>query len=203
MTVSRRSFITSVGAGSVGAFALPLIGWRGRENLQDVQATPGSRRADRLLAAQPGMVRIDSNENPNGPGEHVFAAIRNHLTDSNRYPVKAEDDLINLIAQKHGVHPDNVILGCGSGELLRAAVHGFTASDRGIVVPDPTFEAPANFAKFINVPVVARPVDAALRADLDSLSDAARDSKPGLIYLCNPNNPTATVHSHADVASFI
>ena len=206
MTVSRRTFLATVGAGSVGALALPGITWRGRENLhafQGVGQAPASRRADRLLASTPGMVRIDSNENPNGPGEHVYAAIRRRIAESNRYPVKSEDDLTDAIAKQHGVHADNVIIGCGSGELLRAAVQGFTAADRGLVVPEPTFEAPANFAKFIGVPVVGRPVDATLHTDLDALADAARDSRPGLIYFCNPNNPTATVHSHADVAAFI
>jgi histidinol-phosphate aminotransferase len=205
MTVSRRSFITSVGVSSAGILALPGLTWRGRESLsaQGVGQAPASRKADRLLAAAPGMVRIDSNENPNGPGDHVFDAIRRHLSESNRYPVKSEDDLVNVIAKKHGVQPDNVIIGCGSGELLRAAVQGFTASDRGLVVPEPTFESPANFAKFIGVPVVGRPVDATLHTDLDALADAARDSRPGLIYFCNPNNPTATVHSHADVSAFI
>ena len=157
---------------------MPLISWRGRENLEAFQGT-ASRRADRLLAAQPGMIRIDSNENPNGPGEHVFAAIRNHLTESNRYPVKSEDDLINAIAKKHNVLPENVILGCGSGELLRAAVHGFTAADRALLVPEPTFEAPSNFAKFMNVPVVSRPVDGSLRTDLALLADAERAPRPG------------------------
>ena len=205
MTVSRRSFLASVGAGGVGVLALPSISWRGRENLYAFQQgqPPASRRADRLLAAAPGMIRIDSNENPNGPGEHVFAAIRNHLHESNRYPVKAEDDLINAIAKKHNVQPGNVIVGCGSGELLRAAVQGFTSADRGLVVPEPTFEAPANFAKFIGVPVVGRNVDASLKVDLDAMTDAARDSHPGLVYFCNPNNPTATVHSHANVSAFI
>ncbi|MEO8337127.1 MAG: aminotransferase class I/II-fold pyridoxal phosphate-dependent enzyme [bacterium] len=201
MTVSRRSFIATVGAGSAGILALPFIEWRGYENLH-AQGVP-SRRADRLLAAQPGMTRIDSNENPNGPGEHVFAAIRDHLTESNRYPVRSEDDLIHIIAQKHGVNPENVILGCGSGELLRAAVHGFTAKDRGLLVPEPTFEAPGNFATFLGVPVVGRKVDGSLHTDLDALVDAARESRPGLVYFCNPNNPTATVHSHANVVSFI
>ena len=205
MTFSRRSFLTTVGVGSVGALALPSITWRGREGLyaQGVGQAPASRKADRLLAASVGMIRIDSNENPNGPGDHVFAAIRGHLNESNRYPVKSEDDLTNIIAKKHGATQDNVIIGCGSGELLRASVQGFTSAERGLLVPEPTFESPAAFAKFINVPVVSRPVDATLHTDLDALADAARDSKPGLIYFCNPNNPTATVHSHADVVSFI
>src|SRR5438270_107325 len=62
-------------------------------------------------------------------------------------------------------------------------------------------EAPANFAKFLGHPVISPPVDAKLQLDLDAMRDAARGA--GLVYLCNANNPTATVHSKADVASFV
>ena len=203
MAVSRRAFLATVGAGGAGALVLPAIHWRGYEALNAYQGlqTVGSRRADRLLAAKPGMVRIDSNENPNGPGEHVFAAIRSTLGQSNRYPVKAEDDLIEAICKYHGVKPENVILGCGSGELLRAAVRAFTRPDRALVSPAPTFEAPAAFAKFLNVPVAAPPVDAKLQLDLMAMADAAKGA--GLVYFCNPNNPTATVHGKAAVDAFV
>ena len=84
MAVSRRNFLAAVGATSAGALTLPLAPhWRGYEALAaqpPQQGTPEpkqleNRRADRLLAARPGMIRIDSNENPNGPGAHVFKAI--------------------------------------------------------------------------------------------------------------------------------
>ena len=201
MSVSRRSFVATLGAGTA-ALALPSITWRGHEGLYASQGTQ-SRRADRLLAARPGMIRIDSNENPNGPGEHVFATIRRALNQSNRYPVQSEDDLIAAIAKVHGIPVENIILGCGSGELLRAAVLGFTNAQNGLVVPEPTFESPANFAKFMGTPVIGRQVDAQLRIDLDAMADASRDAHPGLVYFCNPNNPTATVHSQANVNAFI
>ncbi|MEP6491791.1 MAG: aminotransferase class I/II-fold pyridoxal phosphate-dependent enzyme [bacterium] len=200
MPVSRRSFLATLGAGSAGLVAAPLINWRGHEALYAFQGV-ADRRADRLLASRPGMVRIDSNENPNGPGQHVFDTITRHLSDSNRYPVKAEDDLIDVLAKKHGVKPENVILGCGSGELLRAAVQAFTSPTRGLVAPEPTFEAPGNFAKFISHPVAAPAVDAKLRLDLDAMADAARGA--GLVYFCNPNNPTATVHGKSEVTAFL
>src|SRR5438067_922599 len=115
MPVSRRSFISTIGAGSAGLLGAPLITWRGHEALfglqgkagQTTQAGQDARRADRLLASQPGMIRIDSNENPNGPGQHVFDTISRHLSDSNRYPVKQEDDLIAVIAKIHGISPSN------------------------------------------------------------------------------------------------
>lgn len=199
MPVSRRSFLVTLGAGGAGVLAVPMITWRGHEPLlaQGVSA----RRADRLLASQPGMIRLDSNENPNGPGERVYQILRRHLNESNRYPVKSEDDLIAAIAAVHGVKPENVILGCGSGELLRAAVNGFCSPSRGIVSPEPTFEAPANWAKFIGVPVHAPKVTSTLHVDLDAMAADARNA--GLVFFCNPNNPTATVHGKSDVLAFV
>jgi histidinol-phosphate aminotransferase len=203
---SRRSFITT----SAGLLAAPMISWRGHEALfgqQPQQPTQGGaagqadRRADRLLAEKPGMIRIDSNENPNGPGKHVYDTIVGHLTKSNRYPVKIEDDLIAIIAKLQGVLPANVQLGCGSGELLRAAVQAFTSPSRALVSPEPTFEAPANFAKFVNHPIVAPKVDSKLQLDLNAMTDAARGA--GLVYLCNSNNPTATVHGKSDIAMYV
>jgi histidinol-phosphate aminotransferase len=189
MPLTRRRFLVSLGSGGAGIATLPLLASRGREALL-AQGTD-SRRADRLMAARPGVIRIDSNENPNGAGERVYAAIRAHLTESNRYPVKSEDDLTAAIAGVHGVKPENVILGSGSGELLRAAVSAFTTRERGLVSPEPTFEAPANWARFIGSPVIPVLVDSALRLDLGAMADRGKGA--GLVYLCNPNNPTATV----------
>jgi len=203
--VSRRDFLATVGAGTAaigaagaGILSLPIISARGRE--ADAQGV-ADRKADRRMAARPGMIRIDSNENPVGPGKRVYEAIRRHLEESNRYPVLGEDNLIEAIARKHGVTADNVILGCGSGELLRAADHAFTRANAAYVSADPTFEAAGAFAKFLGAPVKLVPVDSRLGLDLTAMVSAARGA--GLVYLCNPNNPTATVHSKSDVVAFI
>ncbi|HMA23239.1 MAG TPA: aminotransferase class I/II-fold pyridoxal phosphate-dependent enzyme [Gemmatimonadaceae bacterium] len=212
MPVSRRSFVATVGAtlgaGATGLLSAPLVSWRGHEGLLAQQATQeptssgiDARRADRLLATRPGMIRIDSNENPNGPGKRALDAITRHLSESNRYPVKDEDDVIQLLAKVHGLKAENFVLGCGSGELLRAAVYAFTSASRALVAPEPTFEAPANFAKFLNHPVNAPKVDAKLSLDLDAMTDAARGA--GLVYFCNPNNPTAAVHGKSDVGAYV
>ncbi|MGQ0702349.1 MAG: aminotransferase class I/II-fold pyridoxal phosphate-dependent enzyme [Gemmatimonadales bacterium] len=202
MPLSRRSFLATLGAGSAGVLGPPLLTRRGHEAVL-AQAGPGpeSRRADRLLAARPGVIRIDSNENPIGPGPRVFAAIRIHLDESNRYPVTREDDLIAAIAKVHRIKPEHLILGCGSLELLRAAVSAFTSREHGLVSPEPTFEAPANWARFLGAPVIAPRVDAELRLDLDAMAHQGKEA--GLCYFCNPNNPTATVHGLSEVTRYI
>lgn len=212
MATSRREFLGSIGAGGAafglagtGLLSAPAIAARGHEahwGLQQ-QGLQGiaDRKADRRLAAQPGIVRIDSNENPVGPGKKAIEAIRNHFDECNRYPILAEDDVVSTIARLQGITTDNVILGCGSGELLRAADNAFLSRDAAYVAAGPTFESPGEWAKFINAPQRIVPVDKSLGLDLDAMGAASRGA--GLVYLCNPNNPTATVHTKADVTAFI
>ena len=77
----------------------------------------------------------------------------------------------------------------------------FTSPTKALVSPEPTFEAPANFAKFMNHPVVAPKVDSKLSLDLNAMLDASKGA--GLVYFCNSNNPTASVHSKSDVTAFV
>ncbi len=204
MPLNRRDFLATAAAGTAGAAIFPMITARGREGLRAQQGTENpmaARRADRALSSAPGMIRIDSNENPNGPGARVFEAMRSTFDLANRYPVTLEDELSAEIAKSLGVKPENIMLGCGSGEILHVAVQTFTSPQRALVSPAPTFEAGADFARFLGVPVKSPRVDAKLRLDLDAMADAAKAS--GLVYFCNPNNPTATVHGKAAVAGFI
>jgi histidinol-phosphate aminotransferase len=203
MPLSRRNFLATAAAGSAGIALYPMIGYRGREALSAQQ--PGSpmaqRRRDRAMASAPGMIRIDSNENPNGPGERAFEAMRGTFPDANRYPVTLEDDLTNEIARYLSVKPENIMLGCGSSEVLRSAVQAFTSPTRALVSPSPSFELAADYARFAGIPVKSPGVDAKLRTDLDAMVDTATGS--GLVYFCNPNNPTATVHGKGDVADMV
>jgi histidinol-phosphate aminotransferase len=208
MPLSRRNFLATAAASGAGIAMYPMITGRGREALmaqQGVGQQPlnpmAQRRADRALASAPGMIRIDSNENPNGPGARAFEAMRSAFDVANRYPVTLEDDLTTEIAKSLGVKPENIMLGCGSGEVLRSAVQAFTSPTRALVSPMPSFELAADYARFIGSPVKSPKVDAKLRLDLDAMADAAKGA--GLVYLCNPNNPTATVHGKSAIADYI
>src|SRR2546425_894994 len=193
MPLSRRGFVRSLGLGSAGALALPLVTAR----LDGAAPYPGLRHG----RPPSPLLRLDRNENPNGPGPEAIAAIQATLRETCRYPVALDQELVETIAAAHGVKPENVWLGCGSTELLRVALDAFAAAGAGLVTAAPSFENPATYAAARGVPVTAVPVDAELRLDLDAM--AAKANGAGLVYLCNPNNPTATAHGAADVREFV
>jgi histidinol-phosphate aminotransferase len=197
VSVSRRSFMKVVGVGGVGAFAMPLLSARGAE------AAIAMRGVSPLEAplGSPTGIRLDSNENPNGPGKAVLDAVYSAFDVANRYPGGPTAALAGQIAKARGVALENVIMGCGSTEILHLAVRAFTSPTKALVVASPTFEDPARVAEAIGSPVRAVPVTGALKLDLDAMAGAARGA--GLVYLCNPNNPTATVHGAAAVNNFI
>jgi histidinol-phosphate aminotransferase len=195
MSVSRRHFVSALGLGGAGLISPPLFGGRGHE-----------ARIASLVGGAPArspstLVRLDSNENPNGPGPRAFEAIRAQFGEANRYPDEPEVALTAAIAKEHGVTADNVILGCGSSEVLRMCVEAYTSTAQHFVEATPTFELCSRFARTLGRPVVSVPVDARLRLDLGPMADAAGGS--GLVYFCNPNNPTATVHGDAAVRGFV
>jgi histidinol-phosphate aminotransferase len=193
MPLSRRGFLSSIGAGSAGVLLSPMISARGAEALFAL---------GRPESIQPGgIVRLDSNENPNGPGDRVLAAIQGCFGVDNRYPRDEERAAVSAIATARDVPPDHLLLGCGSTEILRIATGAFAGPGRALVQGSPTFEVMGRFAPVIGAEVRNVPVDSKLRLDLDAMADAAKGA--GVVYLCNPNNPTATVLGSAAVKDFV
>ena len=201
MTVTRRGFVKTLGWGGMGLVTAPMVAARGREALvrwpADASATDA---AESRQPISPRALRLDSNENPNGPGAASLDAIRSALREASRYPHEANDALRDGLAGMHGVAPENILLGCGSGEILRMAAFAFTSPARALVTGAPSFEDPARHAGAAGAEVRAIPVDGSLMLDLDRMAAVAGGA--GLVFLCNPNNPTATVHSQGAVRAF-
>jgi histidinol-phosphate aminotransferase len=202
MALSRRSFVRTLGLTGAGVVAAPLVGARGREALAAELRRGGAGATPlELLASSPRLIRVSSNENPRGPSAAAMAGIRGALGEASRYPLTTPEGLRKAIAAEHGVSVDNVLLGCGSTEVLRMAVDAFTSRARALVTATPTFEVPADRAHVIGAPVDAVPVDAELRLDLPAM--AARSAGAGLVFLNNPNNPTGTLHPARAVDDFV
>ena len=197
MSQSRRSFVRTVSAGSLGAISIPWVSARGMEALAGTAPSSAPTR----YPDDHGAIRLSSNENPYGPARDALDALTQALRDANRYPEGYLASLVTAIASHYGAATDNVIAGCGSGEILRMAVELYTSPTRALVAASPTFEAPERFAQVLGHPVRPVPVDGNLRLDLDAMAQAAQGA--GLVYLCNPNNPTGTSHPLAAVRDFV
>jgi histidinol-phosphate aminotransferase len=128
-------------------------------------------------------------------------ALRTALTSANRYPDEPQAALREAIAKAHRVTPQQVLLGCGSAELLKIITETFTSPSRHLVTAAPTYEAPTRIAKVIGTPIRELRVDDRLRLDLDGM--VRESAGAGLVFYCNPNNPTGTIYGAAETRSFI
>ena len=180
MTLSRRAFAQILGAGAAAA-ALPL---------------------PRLFAVpplKPALVRLNANENPYGPSPAAIGAMRDAFGMSSRYPDDEAEELVADIAKLHGVAAEEVILGDGSSEILKLVAAAYTSPSRSVVIADPTFEAIVHYAKASGADVVKVPLDAAYAHDLGKMAPAGA----GVVYVCNPNNPTGSITPKAALRSFL
>jgi len=118
-----------------------------------------------------------------------------------RYPDVHNDELIDALSKLNGVNRDQIVLGDGSSEILKLCAETFTGPTRGnLVAADPTFEALLNYASINGGEVVKVPLTSSFSHDLAKMSAAAKD---GLIYICNPNNPTASITPKNELREFI
>ncbi|HYX25090.1 MAG TPA: aminotransferase class I/II-fold pyridoxal phosphate-dependent enzyme [Thermoanaerobaculia bacterium] len=189
-TLSRRGFVQILGAGAAAA-ALRLPDF----------ATATAAAAPASAPAIDKVVRLSSNENPYGPSPAAFEAMRDAFRLAWRYPDEHVDALGADLAKLHGVGADHVLAGDGSSEILKIAAAAFTGPGKPAVTADPTFEALARYASKGGAPVVKVPLTADYRHDVPALLKAAAGG--GLVYVCNPNNPTATITPKAQVRELI
>jgi histidinol-phosphate aminotransferase len=200
MSLSRRSFFRTAGAAGVGLISSDLVGARGREARVATIESPAVGIAQQGTQAR-RAIKISSNENAYGPGPAALDAARSMLGPvTGRYPANVPD-LTTAIARQFGVEPQNVLIGTGSGEVIEAAVKAFTSANRPLVSALPTWESPARTARQIKAAVRDIAVDRDLKLDLAATAAAAKGA--GLVFFCNPNNPTGTVHSKAAVTKFV
>jgi histidinol-phosphate aminotransferase len=148
------------------------------------------------------MILLAQNENAYGPSEKVLAAMREASPEGNRYPRTEYDSLISKIAGLHRIRPEQIVLGCGSSEVLRLAVEEFLGPGKRFVKASPTLALPGTFAQSVGAEVVSVPLDKMYEHDLETML-ARCGASTGLVYICNPNNPTSTLTARKAIESFI
>jgi len=145
----------------------------------------------------PGAVKINANENPLGPCAEAAVAIHNAVKDGGRYNYEEADTLVSTFAELEVLREDHVMPFAGSSDPLHRAVLAFTSPTRGLVLADPSYEAGDRAARFVGAKVTSVPLRADYSHDVRRMVQA--DPNAGVIYVCNPNNPTGSLTSRADI----
>jgi histidinol-phosphate aminotransferase len=183
---SRRSFLQLAGTG----LALSGIGL----------APAGASVVLPTRAAAAGTVLLNFNESPYGPAPSAQAAARAIVAESGRYLFALAGEVRDTFAQQEGLSADRVRLYPGSSEPLNRAAVVWTSATAGLVVADPTFESLGDLAAARGATVAKVPLRADGAHDVHAMVEAARQVNAGLMYLCNPNNPTGSITPADDVA---
>jgi histidinol-phosphate aminotransferase len=145
----------------------------------------------------PKGVYIDSNENPLGPCEAARKAVIDIVPNGGRYAFPLYGNLIKTYADQMGVPPSYLALYPGSSDPLQFVTMAYTSPTRSLVTADPTYEAASAAAAAVKAPIHAVPLAKDHSHDVHAMVTA--DPTAGVIYICNPNNPTGTVTSKEQI----
>ena len=188
ITLSRRNLLTRSGL-LLGAAALDLC------------AQPASAQ-NRSSKPNGGMIRLIANENPYGPAPSAREALRKAIGESWKYAFRQEGRLRELIAEREGVKPRQVMIAAGSGEILKIAGLLYGRAGGEIVAATPTFNFLTRYARDLGCTLQEVALDSDMRHDLGTMRDRVTESTR-LIYICNPNNPTGTLVNGPALREFI
>ena len=146
-----------------------------------------------ILDAPPVLkARLLANENPFGPSAAAKKAIQDSIDLSYQYAFGSIQQLTGKIADFEGVAKSSVLLASGSSPLLLAAAMHYSKGGKNIITGDPSYDDLPSQAQHFDGKWVKVPLTADYKLDLDAM-EAKVDANTGLVYICNPNNPTATV----------
>jgi histidinol-phosphate aminotransferase len=182
---SRRNFgrlATMLAAGSTLPFANEAA-------LAQLSMVKGGIPAD--------AVKIDANENPMGPCAEALEAIHKAAANGGRYMYQETFDMAETLAEQEGVKSTYVKPYAGSSAPLHQAVLAFCSPTKPFVMADPGYEQGAGAAKFLGAKTIKIPLMKDYSHDVRAMVAASPDA--GLIYICNPNNPTGTITKKSDI----
>ena len=188
---SKRSFLR------LSAAAATLAGLR---IVTEPMLAQAARRHFAVVSRKDGIF-IDSNENPLGPSTAAREAVAGITPEGGRYRDDLSEELIKLFAEQQGLKTDSIRLFAGSTEPLHYTVLAYTSPKLSYVTADPGFEAGIYMSKISGARVVAVPLTKSYAHDVRAMVSAAPDA--GVIYICNPNNPTGTLFGFEELEKIL
>ena len=162
----------------------------------------------RAPAAIPGALKLASNENPFGPSGVAIEAARASLHDVNRYPEAGAGTLRAKLAARHGVTPEQVLVGSGSDEVLYLLAGTYLEPGRHAVMAAPPYGIHRISARYMGaeitlVPLVDGAHDLPAMASAAVAASASASAASGIVYVANPHNPTGTAVTAAALAALV
>ena len=191
---SRRRFFGGVAA-AVGALGIdPKFSFG---QVRTEQFTGGEAQYD-------AYVKLASNENNWGPPPAVMEAMQHGFKYANRYG-NPDGNIMQAIADHHGVKRENVLLTAGSGEVLDVVGTTYLQNGKVVLGADPSYGSVYQHATTIKSDAIKLPLLKDFRQDIPGMIAAAnRNARDiGFFYLCNPNNPTGVVVSAKEVRQVV
>jgi histidinol-phosphate aminotransferase len=147
-------------------------------------------------------VRLDRNESAFGPSPQVVAALREDSSPPNRFPSTEIDRLVDRIADFHGTARGQIVLGSGSTAIMRVCAALFLGRGKTLVMAEPSFQDIGQYAAASGAEVISVPLARRYNHDLTAMHDRIT-ATTGLVYICNPNNPTGTMTARKDLEAFL
>jgi histidinol-phosphate aminotransferase len=188
MRFSRRRFVSSIGPAAAMAFS----------GMDADAATTFAADA----ASNAATIMLNRNENPYGCASSVLEAIKTAAPQANRYPGIEYAMLQDRLGKLHSVKPSQVVLGCGSVEVLQLAADTFLAGGNNLVVARPTYAAVTARARLLGAEVREVQLAPTWSHDLNTMR-ARVDEQTRLIYICNPNSPTSSITPRKEIDAFL
>jgi histidinol-phosphate aminotransferase len=146
-------------------------------------------------------IKLASNENPLGPSPLAIEAMMEKMKTLNRYPDGSGFYLKSKLSAKFGLPPSQIIIGNGSNELIELTIRTFLNSGDEVIQPFPTFLVYGKIVTGAGGKMVSIPLSD-FKIDLEAMQ-AAVTPKTKVIFINNPNNPTGSALSKAEMVSFL
>jgi len=157
------------------------------------------------LSSHRASVKINQNENPWDVPENVKAETLRRLGSRrwSRYPEFVATSLQEGLADFASWKADGVIAGNGSNELIQSLLMVTVSEAKRVLISEPTFALYRQVTTVLGGQVVSVPLTATFEFDVTALTEAVQDSKPEVVILCSPNNPTGSLIEDADLIQLL
>ena len=198
-SVSRRRFMGGA-ATALGYFGLKPGGELWAESLR-ASTSPAVQDA---LAEYDAFAKISFNENPEGPPDSAMDAMNMAFKYSMRYGYP-DGNIQGKIAEHHGVSPENILMGAGSGEILEVIGLTYLQGGKKVVGVEPSYAQVYQHASGIKSDAILLPLNEDYSQNIPAMIRATNQNyrDVGFVYMCNPNNPTGRTESAREIRQLL